>query len=280
MQSNSAERMRRVLTETFGHPFSISETAAGEFVVAPNGTDSRGSFEVVCAIQWLSPMATFRLGRFAADLVRGMGTADSDARAALISLMAALSASRLRVVVRANGRPVVSVVDAVWTEQWSEFELSVAGPPLPEAASESERFDVLVLTVVAAVGLVWAIAAESSDSGAASSRVALGFAEGAERERLVKQYERDRRNRAMCIAAHGCRCSACGFDFERAYGPIGTGYIHVHHLLPVSQLGADYVVNPVSELAPLCPNCHAMAHRREPPFTVQELRRLLEAQAP
>ena len=66
----------------------------------------------------------------------------------------------------------------------------------------------------------------------------------------------------------------CDLDFEKRYGAIGHGFIHVHHRTPLSQITDhdDYTINPIEELLPVCPNCHAMLHKREPePFTVEEL---------
>ncbi|MFE4833442.1 HNH endonuclease [Arthrobacter sp. NPDC056691] len=91
----------------------------------------------------------------------------------------------------------------------------------------------------------------------------------------VNRYERNPHARRVCLAHHGTSCAACGFSFEAAYGPEGEGFIHVHHLVPAAQLGPGYELDPVGDLVPLCPNCHAMAHRRRIPYTVAELRAML-----
>jgi 5-methylcytosine-specific restriction protein A len=88
----------------------------------------------------------------------------------------------------------------------------------------------------------------------------------------VSRYERNPHARRVCLAHHGTSCAACGFSFEAVYGPEGEGFIHVHHLVPAAQLGPGYELDPVGDLVPLCPNCHAMAHRRRIPYTVAELR--------
>jgi len=59
------------------------------------------------------------------------------------------------------------------------------------------------------------------------------------------------------------------------YGEAAVGFIEVHHLTPVSTLGPGYVIDPRTDLAPLCPNCHGMAHRRTPPWSIAELRQML-----
>lgn len=58
--------------------------------------------------------------------------------------------------------------------------------------------------------------------------------EGAVVAIIVNRYERDEQARKKCIAHHGCKCLVCSFDFEAVYGPVGSGYIHVHHIVPLS----------------------------------------------
>ncbi|MBK8806257.1 MAG: HNH endonuclease [Bacteroidales bacterium] len=70
-------------------------------------------------------------------------------------------------------------------------------------------------------------------------------------------------------------CVVCGFDFEKVYGEIGKGFIHVHHLIPVSQIGKSYQINPISDLRPICPNCHAMIHLKNSPREIDEMRELI-----
>jgi 5-methylcytosine-specific restriction enzyme A len=101
------------------------------------------------------------------------------------------------------------------------------------------------------------------------------YREGAVREVLVNAYERDRVARQVCIEHFGPACAVCGLRFEERYGALGTGFIHVHHVVPISELGPDYKLNPIEDLRPVCPNCHAMLHRQRPPLTVEVLRAAL-----
>jgi hypothetical protein len=98
------------------------------------------------------------------------------------------------------------------------------------------------------------------------------FTEGAVMQVRVNVYERDPSARLECIKAWGISCSVCGFDFERIYGERGAGFIHVHHLRPLSKIGKEYRLNPKADLRPVCPNCHAMIHRFEPPLSIEELK--------
>jgi 5-methylcytosine-specific restriction protein A len=98
------------------------------------------------------------------------------------------------------------------------------------------------------------------------------FVEGASKAVTVNAYERSPEARAKCIAVWGTSCAVCNFHFEFFYGPLGKGYIHVHHLKPLSEMNDTYVVNPIDDLRPVCPNCHAMLHKSSPPLSIEELR--------
>lgn len=81
--------------------------------------------------------------------------------------------------------------------------------------------------------------------------------------------------RQECIALYGASCAACGFWFEAVHGELGKGFIHVHHVVPVSQLGAGYRLDPV-KVMPFYPNCHAMAHQGViSPRSVEDLRSII-----
>lgn len=87
----------------------------------------------------------------------------------------------------------------------------------------------------------------------------------------VSRVERDPKAREKCISIFGPVCSVCGFDFERTYGEIGKGFIHVHHLIPLASSKGQHTVDPKMHLRPVCPNCHEMLHRRNPPISIEAL---------
>ncbi len=94
--------------------------------------------------------------------------------------------------------------------------------------------------------------------------------EGAKKEIIVNTYERNPEARKKCIEKYGYICCVCEFDFEKKYGEIGKGFIHVHHLKSLSEIKEEYIINPVEDLRPVCPNCHAMLHKRNPPYSIEE----------
>jgi HNH endonuclease len=107
------------------------------------------------------------------------------------------------------------------------------------------------------------------------SDAAAEFREGAPKKVLVNDYDRDPKARQKCIDHYGLSCSICNFNFGQVFGQLGEGFIHVHHLRPISEIGEEYIVDPIEDLRPVCPNCHAMIHRRSPPLSIQEIRDLL-----
>ena len=111
-----------------------------------------------------------------------------------------------------------------------------------------------------------------------SSESFEGFPEGSICSVTVNRYERDRRNRASAIAIHGTRCQGCGMDFGERYGKVAKGFIEVHHIIPVSKMPAGYVVNPETDLIPLCSNCHSVVHRGEAPMAIEKLTKLFSAE--
>ena len=107
---------------------------------------------------------------------------------------------------------------------------------------------------------------------------AVGYSEGTKYQITVNAYERNEKARQECINYHGAVCVICEFDFEKVYGEIGKGFIHVHHIVPLHTTGKDYAVDSKKDLIPVCPNCHAMLHRKVDAryITIEELKNLLK----
>lgn len=99
------------------------------------------------------------------------------------------------------------------------------------------------------------------------------FVEGKETDQTSIRYERNIKAKKKCIEANGCKCAVCGFDFESTYGELGEGFIEVHHIVPISQRGGEYKLDPIKDLVPLCSNCHSMVHRnKNRTVSINELR--------
>ena len=93
--------------------------------------------------------------------------------------------------------------------------------------------------------------------------------EGMEHQYNLTKKERNPELRHKCIEYYKhlwgghIQCICCGFDFGKAYGDIGEGYIEIHHVNPHHTYEGVHKVDPTKDLIPLCSNCHSMIHRVE-----------------
>ena len=98
------------------------------------------------------------------------------------------------------------------------------------------------------------------------------YVEGARKQVLVNAYERNAKARKHCIRLYGACCIVCKLVLQDRYGMVGKDFIHVHHLRPVARAKGTYVLDPKTDLVPVCPNCHAMLHRPAKMLTPEQLR--------
>ncbi|WP_267401574.1 MULTISPECIES: hypothetical protein [unclassified Chryseobacterium] len=80
---------------------------------------------------------------------------------------------------------------------------------------------------------------------------------------ISKAAERDALLRSLAIKIHGTNCFGCNFNFVERYGKAGEGFIEIHHTVALERYEDSKVVNPQTDLIPLCSNCHRIVHRRK-----------------
>lgn len=105
----------------------------------------------------------------------------------------------------------------------------------------------------------------------------IEYIEGARGLLTLNRYERDLNARKKCLEYHGFVCKICGFDSEKIYGKQFEGKIHVHHIIPLNEIGIEYKVDPIRDLIPVCPNCHMILHSRKPAFTPSEVKIFIQS---
>ena len=101
------------------------------------------------------------------------------------------------------------------------------------------------------------------------------YSEGKTRQVTVNSYERNQLARQECIDHYGFNCQICDFNFQEKFGELGKNFIHVHHIIDISTIGKEYSVNPITDLIPICPNCHAMLHKQKPAYSISELKNIM-----
>lgn len=276
MKQNEADQLAQNLGLRFGLPVKAKINTGSnsqDVIIEPDGIHPNEGFSVHIQIGWRSLALQYIPGKFAADLIQQMGNASKEKRLLFSSIAQHLMNERGTLSLTINGVNYDPIKPDLWPENWKSFDFNLRKSPL-EINTEDHRLTEQIINtwVERFFGCVIALSPLEEAVGDDESS---GLPEGALTRELVNRYERSRYNRTMCINFHGCQCKACSMDFESAYGDIGSGFIHVHHVVPVSSLGENYIINPIDDLVPVCPNCHAMLHRTNPPLSVEQLKQIL-----
>ena len=207
--------------------------------------------------------------KYAAFSIIDMSDASDEKKAIFTDYAAELEHRKAKVDFSINGIPCDAFHYSNWPASWNSYRLRVSRSPI---CQENECFDEVEIVsswALIIVGMVISLLNVVQTEGDS-------FDEGGVKRVTVNRYERNPINRELCLAANGYTCKICGFNFEAEYGELGHHFIHVHHIVPVSNMNGKYMINPVKDLIPVCPNCHAMLHRLDPPMLPEELRRILE----
>ena len=114
-----------------------------------------------------------------------------------------------------------------------------------------------------------------ADGAPPASTASAAYVEGGVREVTLSRVERNPAARAACIAHYGVGCGVCGVVLERVYGRAARDLIQVHHVTPLSSRKGRRKVDPVLDIRPVCPNCHAVIHRYPEPYTIEQVRAML-----
>lgn len=277
MKQNEAERLADNLTRKFGLPVKATVTSVAEaqyVLIEPVGLHPNEAFKVRISVGWRSIQLEFLPGKFAAEIIYQMGAAPQEKKQIFVSISSEIIKERgiLNFKVNESLHDPLDISD--WPVNWRSFSMTLKRSPL-EINTEDHTLAEKIINLWAErfFGCIIALSPlEEVDEG---QEPTSGLPEGSVIRVSVNRYERSRYNRALCINFHGTDCKICGLNFEKQYGTVGTGFIHVHHVVPVSRLSAGYIINPIKDLVPVCPNCHAMLHRNDPPLTVEALKAML-----
>lgn len=273
--SPAEANLSEILTGEYGVPFdvSVSDRAEGLAVSARPSSDVKDVVRIEASVSndvRLHVIAeTERFGR---PLIDTLASANGERKERCAAELRDLERRTRKLTFAANSLDLTHIDPNAWPDSWDTFEYSFQVFPLSDH-DDGGLVDEVCGWVVDAFRPVFDLLEFAYDSSLA------GFDEGDARRVELTKYERDPRNRRLCILARGCSCAVCGFDFENTYGELGRGFIHVHHIVPVSVLGPGYRIDPARDLIPVCPNCHAMLHRKNPPLTPEELRGILRVNA-
>jgi 5-methylcytosine-specific restriction protein A len=235
-----------------GHDYEIKVRLAD--IPSPHG------FNVNIQDDYLAWKINLHFDLFSAPLLDSMQKRYSDRKTGLASYLEMAKAKNNTCLFQVNGLEE-SLEDLT---SWSEISFQIS----KSYFSEENEFDSLASSLLDFMCVVLFLIVEDTEWSAEDDDSRF---EGELHSVIANRYERSRYNRAICLKYYGFKCRGCGDTLEEKYGPIGSGVIHVHHIVPVSQMGGSYKLNPIKDLIPLCPNCHNIVHRRNPPLTITEL---------
>jgi 5-methylcytosine-specific restriction protein A len=232
--------------------------------IRPTDIEYGVGFIIRIKLEWRSLSAEFIPDNFSAALLKKE----------TFKLLAQKCTSNFNDFQMEINREVVNPLEPVhWSENWSHLYIKLLKSPIIRDDLTAVEIEKAIMDISGnLLGLILSLLpledVEFED-------IAGGLPEGALTRIEVNRYERSSFNRQVCLRIHGSICKVCNFDFEEKYGDLGKGFIHVHHVVPVSELVPLYEINPEKDLVPVCPNCHAMIHKRNPPYSVEEIKKFV-----
>lgn len=210
--------------------------------------------------------------KYSATFIETMSHQPDENRRRFAQYAELISSKGAKCTISANGLLLDLANPEGWPENWKDFKARVTKMPI-EADGEALYSEVVNTWGSLMMGMVLSLA---NIVPVEDDLSVPGYSEGDLRRVEINRYERNPLNRKLCLEIKGYNCAICGMNFEGKYGNIGHHFIHVHHVIPVSKIGPGYIIDPVKDMIPVCPNCHAMLHRKEPPYTPDELKIIVE----
>jgi 5-methylcytosine-specific restriction protein A len=260
--------LARRIADQLGLPVQIEHRDTA-WIVSITDLEVNDSFTVEFRKEWRSAQSVLVWGKFARPCIQRLGEADPVSRSSVAAVAAALPKGiRPQFVINGVEHLLNDPTEwpAVWNSvQWSLLRGSLPGDTMSEQDWETVAADLvlpLLSMLVALLGVEELEADKSADEGNSYEVCSL-------------RYERKKINRDICLRIRGSRCLCCNRSMEEEYGSAAQDLIEVHHVTPVASMGSQYRVNPTTDLIPVCPNCHRVLHRSDPPIPPEQLRATL-----
>ncbi|MGF7011619.1 5-methylcytosine-specific restriction protein A [Lachnospiraceae bacterium PF1-21] len=266
--------IRNRIEEVYDIPFSVVKDGIHEeisYIIAPEN-EAKELFDIKIQVRQRTRLTLeITPQRFSADMLHQMQGANRGKRELFIGYLNLFKEQGIVIEVFINNSKVDYEDENIWDLKWRDFRIK-ANRIYADGISEEpkEITDIIIRWGTLAVGAMLSLLEIEYESEEIS-----GALEGKLSQVTSNRYERNPINRELCLAANGYDCKVCGFDFEKFYGEIGKGFIHVHHLEMVSAYNGEKTIDPKKDLIPVCPNCHAMLHRSNPPVPPKKLKEMI-----
>lgn len=207
--------------------------------------------------------------RHGGDLLYEMSNASSEQKIRFFEYLNILKAKNAKVQFLVNDSNLKSIEQ--WPKDWKTLYCRITKVPLTDDNDDFDEFQVISEWMKHSICLIFSTLTITDAQQYSIKECEEGYFEGNSHKTIINRYERNPINRELCLARKGYRCRICDFNFREKYGSIGKHYIEVHHIIPVSMLGPNYRIDVDKDLIPVCSNCHAMLHKKNPPYLPEEL---------
>jgi len=266
------ERIKNNLLEIYQVDFDVNNDTGDSIVLRPRDLDKGRGFYIHIEKGWKRIDGKVIFEDLSRKFLNALSNPTKDSIERFVTILDNSKKNGFTSNVNINNSTSTDIRELLSTDSlWNKFNLEVSKKYIEDNTS---MFEALVSLSEEIVGLVLSLMELVEKYENFSDVHSIGLPEGAMEKIAVNKYERNRINRKCCLDYYGYDCKVCGINFEKHYGSIGKNYIHVHHITPVSQLGPDYVIHPIDDLVPVCPNCHSMIHKNDPPFTIDEMKQV------
>ena len=270
------EKIKNNLLEIYQIDYEVNNDTDDSIVVRPNDLDKGKGFYIHIEKGWKRIDGKVVFEDLSRKFVNALSNPPKDRIIKFVTILDNSRKNGFSSNIKINGSASTDIQELLGTDSiWDKFDLEVSKIYIEDNASMS---DALMSLSEDIVGLMLSLMELVEKYENFSDVHSIGLPEGAMEKIAVNKYERNRINRKCCLDYYGYDCKVCEINFEKHYGSIGKNFIHVHHITPVSQLGPDYVIHPIDDLVPVCPNCHSMIHKKDPPFTIDEMKQVRDSE--
>lgn len=273
MEENLCYKLKQQLEKHFSMPFDVTSSCVdGEihYTCCPANEDQMFFDVKVYIHNQIRLIVEIYPQKHGGYILNEMALASAEKRKCFFTYKQMLMEKGARIKFLVNNN---NLTEEEWPAVWKSFHSKITKVPIPESADSD--FAVTSEWMQHGIDLVFCLLTISdvNDNNLNSQAVQT---EGTPQEIKSIRYERNPINRELCLHMKGHSCAVCGMNFFDTYGIIGKDFIEVHHTTPVSEMDENFVLDIERDLVPLCPNCHSMVHRKKPPYSIHEMKMIME----
>lgn len=272
----TASNIRNILEDTYDIPFfvDLTETPDGLQLDVKLSRNNDLFLLTLHIRNWIRLTITVKPEKFSAFMLKDMSEASDEQKKAFAEFASQIKTRKGKYNFSINNVLFDPEDWSSWPKNWNQFSYRITRSPITADNEDVDLQYIIEIWLILVLGMFLSILNIIPEQDEQTGRL-----EGKKFSIELTRSERNPINRQLCLAANGYTCLICGMNFQEKYGLIGKDFIHVHHLKPVSLMDKPSYIDPIRDLIPVCPNCHAMLHRKSPPFTPEELKQIMTSQS-